>query len=66
MSEQTTKPSEPMPAAPRRPKRPIGGIVLIIIGALLLANNLWPAFDAFQYWPLILVAIGLALLLRSR
>ncbi len=37
-----------------------------IIGALLLANNLWPAFDAFQYWPLILVAIGLALLLRSR
>ncbi len=66
MTEQTdtTKVVEPEPSRRRRPRRPIGGIVLIIIGALMLADNLWPGFSWMQYWPVILIIIGVALLWR--
>lgn len=44
------------------------GIILVILGVILLLDNLnllwWFRFD--QYWPLILVAIGIALLLGRR
>lgn len=68
MGEQTeaTKVPGSEPAGVQRPKRPIGGVILIVIGALLLADNLWPSFSAMQYWPLILVGIGIAVLWRSR
>ncbi len=42
-----------------------GGIVLIVLGALFLANNYLPHFDFSATWPLILVAIGVALILKS-
>ena len=42
------------------------GIILIIVGALLLANNfdLLPPHWLRQWWPLILIAVGLMSLLR--
>jgi Domain of unknown function (DUF5668)/B-box zinc finger len=48
--------------------RPIGPIILIAVGALVLLNN-FGFFDYFRvrqiFWPLVLIAIG-ALMLRSR
>jgi len=50
----------------RRKDNLTGAIILIAIGVLLLANNLFPGFDFSDYWPLILIATGVSLLLRSR
>jgi hypothetical protein len=43
---------------------PVGPIVLIVAGVLFLGNNLFPGlFDqVFKLWPVILIAIGIALL----
>jgi len=47
--------------------RPIGPIILIVVGALLLLNNFdWFPFWRFsQMWPLILIAVGV-LMFRNR
>lgn len=41
-------------------------IVLMVIGGLLLLDNLFPRFDFDLYWPVILIAIGVGLLLKSK
>lgn len=41
-------------------------IVLIVIGGLLLLDNMFPRFDFDSYWPVILIATGIGLLLKSR
>ncbi len=52
--------------------RMIGGIVLIVVGSMFLLDRFswvfhWPYWLRFgNLWPLILVAIGVALLMRSR
>ncbi len=43
----------------------VGGIVLVALGVLFLANNYLPNFDFSETWPLILVAIGAALIANS-
>lgn len=43
----------------------IGGIVLITLGGLLLANNFLPDIDIADYWPLLLVGVGAAVLLKA-
>ncbi|MGA7722670.1 MAG: PspC domain-containing protein [Ignavibacteriaceae bacterium] len=43
-----------------------GGTVLIIIGVLFLLHNFFPIFHFRHYWPLIIIAIGAGLLMRSR
>ncbi|MEX1277359.1 MAG: PspC domain-containing protein, partial [Bacteroidota bacterium] len=43
----------------------IGGIVLIALGLLFLADNFFPRFDVFDYWPLIFVALGAGMLYRA-
>ena len=70
--EQTTD-TGPKPVFPagdpgkERPKDNLtGALILILLGLLFLANNLLPGFDFSDYWPLILVVIGVSLLLRSR
>jgi hypothetical protein len=42
------------------------GIILVVVGALLLANNfdLLPLGWLRQWWPVILIAVGLMSLLR--
>ncbi len=47
-------------------RRNLGGAVLIVIGVLFLMNNLMPRFHFGDFWPLILIAIGVGLLLKSR
>lgn len=41
-------------------------IVLIVIGGLLLLDNIFPRFDFGLWWPVILIGIGVALLLKSK
>ncbi|MCK9421747.1 MAG: PspC domain-containing protein [Bacteroidales bacterium] len=43
----------------------IGGLVLITIGALFLADELIPQVNFGDLWPLILVAIGVGLLINA-
>lgn len=42
-----------------------GGLVLVVIGLLFLANNYLPNFDFGNTWPLILIAIGASLIMNS-
>jgi phage shock protein C len=42
-----------------------GGIVLIIIGLLFLGERFLPDFRFADYWPLILVAIGIGMIWKS-
>ncbi|HEY3176700.1 MAG TPA: DUF5668 domain-containing protein [Candidatus Polarisedimenticolia bacterium] len=44
------------------------GIVIIFVGALLLAGNLhiFEVVDIWRFWPVILIAAGLNMLFRSR
>jgi len=43
----------------------IGGIVLVVIGGLFLADNYLPRFSFSDTWPLILVAVGIGLIMNS-
>lgn len=43
----------------------VGGLVLIVMGSLFLADNFLPHFRIWDYWPLIFVAIGAGLLWKS-
>lgn len=47
--------------------RIMGGLVLIVIGTLFLLENFFPGFhlNFSRLWPLILVAIGLGLIVKS-
>ena len=49
----------------RRNKRTLGGIILICIGILFLFDNFLPHFHFGNYWPLILVVIGIALIIKA-
>jgi len=49
----------------RHHRSAVGGAVLIVIGALFLANNYLPDFDFSNTWPLILVAVGAAMIFNG-
>lgn len=43
------------------------GIIFIALGAVFLADAIWPDFLSWRYvWPVALIAIGAVILLRSR
>ena len=46
----------------------IAAVILIVLGALLLANNLIPEFRIWstliKWWPLALILLGISLLTR--
>ncbi|MCK5571848.1 MAG: hypothetical protein KAJ12_03775 [Bacteroidetes bacterium] len=44
----------------------VGGVVLIALGLIFLAENFFPRFNVWDYWPLILIIIGAGLLWKSR
>jgi phage shock protein PspC (stress-responsive transcriptional regulator) len=50
----------------RARKRNFFGTVLIVVGVLVLMDNFVPRFHFGDYWPLILIAIGIALLMKSK
>jgi phage shock protein C len=41
------------------------GIVLIIIGGLFLAHNFMPFFHFRDFWPIIMILLGIAILSRT-
>ena len=44
----------------------VGGLVLIGLGLLFLAENMIPGFRFGDYWPVILIAIGAGLIWKSK
>ncbi|MBT8380394.1 MAG: PspC domain-containing protein [Ignavibacteria bacterium] len=53
--------------APDKPTKSIWlAVILIALGGLLLADNFFPRFDFSDYWPAILIAIGVSLLLKAK
>lgn len=51
---------------PKKRKGILGGMILIALGLLFLANNFLPDFDIEMYWPIILIAIGISILFSPR
>ena len=41
-------------------------VIIILIGFMWLMHNIIPGIDFSHYWPLVLIAIGLLILLKSR
>ncbi len=41
------------------------GLILIIIGLIFLAHNMWWWFDWGDIWPILLIAVGAFILVRS-
>ncbi len=49
----------------RRNKKVFGGTILILVGILFLLDNFLPGFEFGDYWPLILIVIGAALIIKA-
>ncbi len=49
----------------RNNKKVFGGTLLILLGVLFLLDNLIPRFDLGQYWPLILIIVGIGIILKA-
>jgi phage shock protein PspC (stress-responsive transcriptional regulator) len=47
-------------------KSSVPGIILIVLGLFLLANNLLPSFSFGDYWPLLLIVLGGALIWKAK
>ena len=51
----------------RRQKRStVAGVILVVLGVIFLADNFVPRIHFSDYFPLILVAIGIGLLINSK
>ena len=46
--------------------RIMGGVVLVVLGVLFLLRNLYPWFRFEDYWPVILIAIGVVMMWKAR
>lgn len=46
--------------------RLLPGLILIVLGVVFLVNNLIPWFGFSYLWPVILIVLGVALLLKSQ
>jgi phage shock protein PspC (stress-responsive transcriptional regulator) len=49
----------------RNNKKVFGGTILILLGILFLLDNLLPHFDFSDYWPIILIAIGVGIIIKA-
>jgi len=43
-----------------------GGLILVTMGVLFLLDNYIPRFNFSDYWPLILIGVGIGLLLNAK
>jgi phage shock protein C len=62
--------AEPEPAGVERERRTgamVLGLIFVVLGVLYLFDVAWPNFLSWRYiWPIALIAIGAAILLRAR
>jgi phage shock protein PspC (stress-responsive transcriptional regulator) len=66
MNSGTTATSTPVPQTKERKNGSlIGGLVLITLGALFLADELIPQVNFGDLWPVILIVIGIGLLVNT-
>ncbi len=49
----------------RNNKKVLGGTILILLGALFLLDNLLPHFDFGDYWPIILIVLGVGIIIKT-
>ncbi len=47
-------------------KSVFAGAFLIVIGVIFLLNNFVPGFHFKDYWPLVLIGLGLAIILKAK
>jgi phage shock protein C len=50
----------------REKRRTFAGVILLVLGILLLADNFIPRIRFGDFWPLILVAAGIGILLGAK
>ncbi len=50
----------------REKRRTFAGLILLILGLIFLADNFIPRIRIGEFWPLILVAAGAAILINSK
>lgn len=51
--------------AAKHNRKAFGGALLIFLGVLLLFDNLIPGFDFGNYWPLILIGLGVGIIIKA-
>lgn len=61
-----TGPVRPPEASPRAHRTRWAGMILLLIGGMFLADNLLPWVNVGRFWPVILIVVGAALLVRGR
>jgi phage shock protein PspC (stress-responsive transcriptional regulator) len=49
----------------RSNKKVFGGTILILLGILFLLDNLFPYFDFGDYWPIILIVLGVGIIIKA-
>ena len=64
--QDTTGAPTPPPTHHRDRAGLIGGLVLITLGVLFLADNFLPDVRFGDFWPLILIVIGAGMLWKGR
>ncbi len=60
---ETISDSEPVSATNKQSNTALGaGVVLIIVGLLFLADRLVPFYNLIDFWPLILIVVGVMII----
>lgn len=67
-SDPATQPAQSPSHKPEKEKKKgslVGGLVLITLGLLFLADEFFPGFDFSDFWPVIIIVIGVGLLINA-
>ena len=50
----------------REKRRTFAGLILLVLGLIFLADNFLPRINIGDFWPLVLVAVGIAILINAK
>lgn len=64
--EDGAEPATPTPAVDRHGVAVVVGASLVALGALLLVRQVVPWFSSAIFWPIVIVAIGIAVVFSAR
>ncbi len=65
VTQQAQAQPAPAPAPANHRGSMSAGIILIVIGGLFLANNFLPHFHFGDFWPILMILLGIAILSRT-